>query len=129
MPTNGVMKPGLRAVTLMEFIAATACGGEIRPSAAITKDENAKNTPATIPLPIDAIKTRPLARRVLSMSTSPYAARGGTLYVLAKITWRTTEGARDSVHHRSITSASTAPNRYRTRSITSCGTCACIKLP
>ena len=69
MPKNA--KPGLTTVTLMDSIAPTARAGEIRRSAAITNDENAKKTPGTIPLPIAAIKTKPIARRVLSMVNLP----------------------------------------------------------
>ena len=49
--------------------------------------------------PIAAAKTRPKAMRVLSMATSPHAALGRRLHVLAKITRRAAKRAPDPVGH------------------------------
>ncbi len=52
--TNSIMKGERRMVTLIEFIAAIPCSVGMRENAGITKVENAKNVPATSPLPIAA---------------------------------------------------------------------------
>ncbi len=55
---NASMNSGLITVMLMEFIAAMPCSGGSRPSAAITKVENAKKMPATRPLLTAATKVK-----------------------------------------------------------------------
>ena len=48
-PNSGAMKPGLITVTLMACMAAMPSASGLRPSAAITKFEKAKNAPPTSP--------------------------------------------------------------------------------
>src|SRR6476661_6990332 len=55
----------------MEFMAATPCAGGIRPRAVITKDENAKKIPPTIPLPMVVARTSTSAKDILVHLTFP----------------------------------------------------------